>query len=316
MIESLPLIRHLESDESFMGYVLRMSNTNGLNGIYWLYQQLGRDKLNRLKPEDILPIAQILGVSPSLMGPKFLSTHMVDGVRVIDVHGHRFTKPYLLKTLRPQLCPICIADRGYSKAVWDLTVVCACSEHQCLLIDACPHCLKPIQWMRPQIGSCNCGSRWNTSGVERLEVGDPCIQITNIVSQRLDVNNQACLYVSKLDDALSKLSLDAFSTVIWSFGIKPDANYIVSQGSSRTILRTSVVKEICRRAYARLSNLDDPMWCATIAKEVHLPSLHLLAKEATCLIDENFIYTLLKKLIPQSMARKNVDIGYSQLSLF
>ena len=37
------------SDESLMGFVLRMGNRNGLDGFYWLYKQLSRDKLNHLK---------------------------------------------------------------------------------------------------------------------------------------------------------------------------------------------------------------------------------------------------------------------------
>ena len=61
----LPFQDNLHADESLMGFVLRMSNRNGISGIHWLYRQLGRDKLNRFKEEDKRVIAGLFGAEMS-----------------------------------------------------------------------------------------------------------------------------------------------------------------------------------------------------------------------------------------------------------
>jgi len=45
---------------------------------------------------------------------------------------------------RAQFCPLCLAEAAYQRRAWQLKMVSACAQHQCLLVDLCPQCGRPI----------------------------------------------------------------------------------------------------------------------------------------------------------------------------
>src|ERR1700750_221217 len=94
----------LEHDESLMGFVLRMANTNAVQGIHWLYQRLGRDKLNRFKFEDCRAIAATFGAPLENIERTMWRRRFSDGVPVNTLDMIKVTKPYLIRPLRPQIC--------------------------------------------------------------------------------------------------------------------------------------------------------------------------------------------------------------------
>lgn len=59
---------------------------------------------------------------------------------------------------KSQVCPDCLATKGYLPETLDFWHLPVCSEHECLLVDTCPKCRTPISSDRPVLCFCgNCG---------------------------------------------------------------------------------------------------------------------------------------------------------------
>lgn len=311
----LPFQDNLHADESLMGFVLRMSNRNGISGIHWLYRQLGRDKLNRFKEEDKRVIAGLFGAEMSRVNSAMVRSRRIDGLNVYEMHGHRINKSYLARPLRPQLCPACVSENGYARSLWDFSLVCACPWHNCTLIDACPACLKKIQWMRPSLLACNCGFIWKNSRRMLLPAEDASICIARIVHSKLDLQHSECS-ANSLDRTLSALNLDTLMRVIWAFGIKPTASEVISTGTSRIILRSDAAAKYCARGYARLHDLLAQEDICKSECALHFPSIYLLTNEVSSLNDIKFLETLLKKINPAAAHKYRIGSVFNQLNLF
>ena len=76
--------------------------------------------------------------------------------RTVRFQGHCIEEG-TLRNSRVAICPACIRDDGYARAVWDLRIVRACPRHKLMLLNQCPGCGKPISWLRPQVATCRCG---------------------------------------------------------------------------------------------------------------------------------------------------------------
>lgn len=321
MTDWIPLPFHdaLYPDESFMGFVLRLSNKNGLSGIHWLYQRLGRDKLNRFKPEDSYAIAKLFGTDMKTLDFSMVRSRRIEGVSARDAHGHRISRPYLVRPLRPQLCPACVSVFGYARSSWDFSLVCACPWHNCMLIDACPSCGKKIQWMRPSFYACNCGFLWMNTLLEKLPVKNAGIRVARIIYNKLErTNDDAFRYSDPLDIALSALCLDTLMRVIWTFGVKSSPSDMISTGVSRIVLRTEAAGLYCKRGHARLWDLfaQSPDAYGLIKQTIHVPSLYFLAQEVSTDPDIKFIESILQKIDPNRSFKRRVGSTFNQLPLF
>lgn len=263
-----------------MGFLLRMSNRNGLHGFYWLFHLLGREKLNRLKIVDIPALSQLFGSTTDKLLRVMPRRRIHEGIYSYEIHGHSMSKSYLLRPLKPQLCPICIAEKGLSLALWDLSLVCVCPEHFCMLIEKCPLCSKQIQWNRPLLGFCNCGAKWlDYFSDDSLQRDHPGFLYADISASILDKNRLQKIATSRFDRVLASLTLDTFSRLIWIFGIKRKSDDPVRTGTSKKILSPIEAAEICERGYTRLRFALLEKGISSISETVHLPSLKILIAE-------------------------------------
>jgi len=58
-----------------------------------------------------------------------------------------------------QVCPTCLTEKGYLDHTLDFWHVPVCTEHQCLLLDACADCGMRLQFERPALSQCGgCGA--------------------------------------------------------------------------------------------------------------------------------------------------------------
>ena len=65
----------------------------------------------------------------------------------------------------PRICPSCLKAHGCGQAVWALTAMTACPEHEVLLLDTCPRCDRRLSWRRHDMFRCPCGSDLRESPV-------------------------------------------------------------------------------------------------------------------------------------------------------
>ncbi len=79
----------------------------------------------------------------------------------------RFIRSFKLQSVK--LCPCCFQDdSGYLKASWELANVTHCEIHQCLLIDSCPNCHRPIEWQTDLFRGCtNCEHKWSSKDANK-----------------------------------------------------------------------------------------------------------------------------------------------------
>ena len=316
----MPSQSPLAHDESLMGYVLRMANANEVRGIHWLYQRLGREKLNRFKFEDCLAIACTFGVPLKHIQQTMWRRRFINGAPVNTLGAIKITKPYLIRPLRPQICSRCLEEYGHCRLAWDLQFVCACDIHNCALIDRCPHCLRYLQWMRPFLMHCNCGLSWNRIKPEGQSPKTATARLASIFQYKISPNISNFIPVDSFEKTLAALSVDALSKLVWIFGLKEHANNHLGTGRSQQILRTEQASFCVERGYLRLKAFS----CALITSEkgiafdlINLPALKAFLQDADTAPDVQFAEWLGRETTRQSGGRYNLmSAGPRQRYLF
>lgn len=316
----MPVQNSPEKNESLMGFVLRMANINTVQGIHWLYQRLGRDKLNRFKFEDCEEIAKTFGTSTERIERAMWRRRYRDGLPVQTLGSVVVTKPYLIRPLRPQVCTKCLNDSGYCYQTWDFQFVSACPHHECSLIDQCPQCARYIQWMRPFLLHCNCGMALTEVEPKNLTSVDASVRIASLIHSKLESGISTTPQVDALETALSSLSIDAISKLIWMFGSKESSSSQVGTGRSQRILRTEDAAQFLERGYSRLrafsqaAALED---VSTILDSVHIPALEAFVRDVDSVPDIRFADWLTREVFRQSNGKYKLGrAGRQQLHLF
>lgn len=157
-----------KTDESFMGYLLRLTELNRGATPSWLLRAARiksyvRVPLNFVFDNslDFSPLAALADVREDTL--KSLPYQPARGVRR-KMGEYLFfgwsIYQYLLRPRRPKVCPECLRRSGYLKKVWEFALVTACPLHKCLLLDVCPNCEQPISWIRRRISFCRCEFDW------------------------------------------------------------------------------------------------------------------------------------------------------------
>jgi predicted site-specific integrase-resolvase len=148
--------------ESFVGFLIRMAEWNKHEWLSWILQKIkiisGRpiwipsfafndsldlDTLAELTDTPIAELKSLLYLPVAGSGLR----HLI------------FGKPlpqYVIRPLRPKICPACLRESNYYRKIWDLAPITACPIHKCLLIGVCPKCSKHISWNRNKVSSCRC----------------------------------------------------------------------------------------------------------------------------------------------------------------
>jgi hypothetical protein len=160
-----------ESDESLLGFVLRLTEENGYESPTWILKSAGLD------PRPLSHTCSSLFKS----NEKFELLAQVTGASVSDLI--RLTYPrielpgsaprylffgsplpqFVIRAIRPKICPRCLLETGYCRRIWDLLFVTVCPIHECALIDVCPNCKRRLSWIRSNVSVCLCNYDWRKS---------------------------------------------------------------------------------------------------------------------------------------------------------
>lgn len=157
------------SDESLMGYILRLTEINDYDTPSWILQlaELGpfliSDASFAFKSSlNLLPFSKLTGgveveklaalkYEPTDPSREKYSSCLVFGIPIPKC---------IIRLSRPKICPGCLRDFGYPRRIWELTPVTACPIHKCLLLQECPNCARPFSWLRNKVSRCRCGCEW------------------------------------------------------------------------------------------------------------------------------------------------------------
>ncbi len=164
-----------EPDESFTGYLLRLTELNRLATLSWLLQAARIKSYVRSNLSfafnpflNLSPLAQLSGVDEDQIENLFyvpvnrsrsMGDYLVFGSAVLQ---------YMVRVRQPKICPACLGEASYARKIWDLSPITACPAHRCLLLDECPNCSKRISWARAKISYCGCDFDWRNYEVQTI----------------------------------------------------------------------------------------------------------------------------------------------------
>jgi hypothetical protein len=156
MIRKLPVsgtVAPPRPDETITSIVMRHAKAHAYPKTDWITDLCGlplpallydADALTRLSTLVGLERSDLLrrsrcGVPPSVPGANFF--------------GHAIDVDHFDRTPM-RVCPKCIREEGYLKAIWELTLCRVCPVHGCLLLETCPNCERALEPNWPEPGVC------------------------------------------------------------------------------------------------------------------------------------------------------------------
>jgi len=168
-INKLLLVRGKpKADESFIGYVVRLTEQNKYNTPLWILKMARlmsgqpRYSFNSLLSEEgIVLLAKLTDIDISHLesityvpsDDQFNCYMFFDNI--VPRHGIRLS--------HPKICPECLLESPYCRRIWELSLVTTCPRHKCLLVDECSSCGKRITWIRKSVCACSCNFDWRES---------------------------------------------------------------------------------------------------------------------------------------------------------
>lgn len=162
------LLRTLEPqpDESLIGYILRLSESNYYETPRWILD-LADLKIESLRHGwrklcddrvDFTLFRQITGLSEEEVNE--MKHRITRNVNDEDCDTQWDIPLSSLRFKRPIVCPDCLRENAYCRKFWDLPIITVCPEHHVLLLDICPNCQEQITWNRKCVNRCVCGYDW------------------------------------------------------------------------------------------------------------------------------------------------------------
>src|SRR2546423_183428 len=135
--------RKPERGESFIGYLVRLTELNEYDTPSWIlsladidYMELqwtfsfvfressGLEKLADLTGNTLSTLNAV--VYPPSNSSQGKSEHE------FDFYGASFNRS-IIRPNHPKICPMCVANSGYCRRIWECSLVTACPIHRCML---------------------------------------------------------------------------------------------------------------------------------------------------------------------------------------
>jgi predicted site-specific integrase-resolvase len=196
----LLVIRKLEHDESFMGYILRLTELNRCPTPSWILKLADitqrwtsvpfNDSLN------LSLLAQLANVEESRLAALMYPTAELMRRKMGDylVFGSAVPQ-YLIRPDCLKICTYCLKESGYVRKIWEIIPVTVCPIHKCLLLDKCPNCQARLTWVRKSISRCQCEFDWREYSPPLVEENELLVtkqiyQLCNLIPTKNKRNNQ------------------------------------------------------------------------------------------------------------------------------
>lgn len=204
------------TDESFVGYLLRLTERNHYDNLSWIFRLINITRNPALainRSFDLSRLKALTGVSEDKLGG-LLYPSVKRGSKLYDYVVFDTPLPsYMIRLRYPKLCPGCLRESPYARKIWEIAALTACPIHKNLLLDECPHCKKRISWSRRSISKCKCSFDWRAYvpppiGESEVTVATRIFGLCNLSTgentpTETEPNNP--LYRLKLDEFLSAL---------------------------------------------------------------------------------------------------------------
>lgn len=195
------------SNESARGYVLRISEQNGLATPRWMLAILDDKDTSPTGYEALTfilhrPERSLTG----LRGP-------ISNLAQLNAPDLGNLSIRYWNTRNPRYCPCCLGETPHWRASWDLAFTVACHKHGLRLQERCPDCQQPLNWDRLHLLRCTCG--FDLCEVISNVASENAVHLAREIELRLQGKAQS---VEKTHGVMSPLDLEALLKLVWFLG--------------------------------------------------------------------------------------------------
>lgn len=253
-----------ERDESFIGYIVRLTESNGFDTPSWIFSLSGIDYMELQwkftfvfsVSEGLEKLAKVTGNTlPDLLPLLYLPANSMDGDDVEEEYNFygAFLNRSIIRPHCPKVCPKCLINSAHSLRVWDCSLVTACPIHECILIDSCPKCKRRIRCVRNRLSVCMCGCDWRETDPKlvpehELVVSRSVYQLCGILSPQ-NVSSEG------RRNPLHSLGLKDFALVVtFIAGLYGKMAWATGRPAQSIKLRNADLHKLFTKAYAVFDN--------------------------------------------------------------
>lgn len=169
-----------KADESFMGYIIRLTEQNGYPSPSWIIQKAelnyginhGCSFVYKL-PEPLKAMSNLTGANITELTS--ITYCCPSEYKYCLFYGSTIHQS-CIRLGYPKICPRCLSESPHCRRIWELSAVTTCLKHRCLLIDECPNCTRRISWSRNRVSFCLCEFDWREA--KAVPVGEREIALT------------------------------------------------------------------------------------------------------------------------------------------
>lgn len=145
------------AEEDLHHFLQRVAHANRLPGIYRVLGTRGLTFHGERPTAWYETLGRLLNIPPGeLQHMDIVPDRNAGNRQRFCYHGHSLHVHHLHQD-SPRICTNCLKEHGSGQAVWALTAMTACPEHEALLVDACPRCDRRLSWRRHDMFRCPCG---------------------------------------------------------------------------------------------------------------------------------------------------------------
>lgn len=145
------------SDESPLGHVARTALANACPTVGWLIQLAGGNLVDSLVSISTHHrLAPALGLDPNAHLPTRPVAGSAEEAQEIRI-GSAWLEASHCDLSGSRICPVCLDESPYRRAIWDIRALRCCPEHENRLLDACPDCGAAPAIEAGSLTACRCG---------------------------------------------------------------------------------------------------------------------------------------------------------------
>lgn len=275
-----------------MGYVLRMSQLNHLQGMQWLCDEYAVERIGHLSRQHIPSIAWFFGQDPNQFHNSYVEKLLDAKVTRIHFYGHIISRPFLIRHRSPQICSKCLEEDTFIRQHWDISFVTSCTSHRIKLIDHCHGCTRKISWNRPGVFRCQCGFDFRIS--KNTSSSDEDDYVSTWLSNHLyGTSSHVINNAYPIFNSLKLLSLDGALRLFWATGIRATASDYLKAGESRKILSIDEARQCAQRSLTRMQCILQPETLPLIREQFVLSGILNLLDDFQKTEDSEFALHLL-----------------------
>jgi len=204
-------------DESLIGYIIRLGESNGYESPSDIVNLAENSPyryssdLHKAFHYNLLPFSKLLQKD-------FSSFTFLFNTPLNNLADERLAykiKSELVQFFYLRVCPLCLRESPYYRAMWDLKLITVCPIHKCMLVSSCPDCHQKISIRRNQVVKCICGFDLRETQ-DSAPLPDEELCVASHIYSQLGIENFDLVPVPE-HNPLINFSLNEFSAFINCF---------------------------------------------------------------------------------------------------